>query len=59
MLNRKSTSNDGMVLDALFYAHELHKGQVRKGSNLPYISHPVAVSYLVAQYKRSKHQWHD
>lgn len=55
MLNRKSTLNDGMVLDALLYAHELHKGQVRKGSNLPYISHPVAVSYLVAQYKRSKH----
>ncbi|GBG14445.1 guanosine-3',5'-bis(Diphosphate) 3'-pyrophosphohydrolase [Novimethylophilus kurashikiensis] len=42
------------VLDALQFAKQRHKGQVRRGSGEPYITHPVAVSYLVAAYKRSK-----
>ena len=46
---------DGMVLDALLFATEQHDGQVRRGTDLPYITHPIAVSYLVAQFKRSRH----
>ena len=43
------------LLKAIQFANEKHDGQVRRGTNLPYISHPVAVSYLVAAYKgRSK-----
>ncbi|MCR1345258.1 HD domain-containing protein [Acidithiobacillus ferrooxidans] len=44
-----------MTLNALLFAMERHKGQTRRGTDLPYITHPIAVSYLVAQFKRSKH----
>lgn len=44
-----------LVLDALVFAIEKHAGQTRRGTNLPYITHPIAVSYLVAQFKQSKH----
>ena len=47
--------SDGMVLDALLFATEQHDGQVRRGTDLPYITHPIAVSYIVAQFKRSRH----
>jgi len=35
---------------ALAMASEAHAGQVRKGTSIPYISHPVAVASLVSQY---------
>jgi (p)ppGpp synthase/HD superfamily hydrolase len=35
---------------ALEYAAWLHKNQVRKGTDIPYISHPVAVSMTAIQY---------
>lgn len=54
MLNSKKV-DDGMVMDAFLFAHEKHGGQTRKGSGLPYITHPLAVSYLVAKFKKSKH----
>lgn len=44
-----------LVLKALDFARERHHGQVRKVSNLPYITHPVAVSYIVASFKHSRH----
>lgn len=47
--------SDGMVLDALLFATEQHDGQVRRGTDLPYITHLIAVSYIVAQFKRSRH----
>lgn len=47
--------NAKMLLDAIQFANEKHAGQVRKGSGIPYISHPIAVSYLVAAYKSSRH----
>lgn len=46
--------NGGIVLDALMFAVEKHEGQFRRGTNLPYITHPLAVSYIVAQFKDSK-----
>jgi (p)ppGpp synthase/HD superfamily hydrolase len=36
--------------EALVYATRLHAAQVRKGSNIPYISHLMAVSALTLEY---------
>jgi (p)ppGpp synthase/HD superfamily hydrolase len=44
-----------LVLKAIDFATKRHAGQVRKVSNLPYITHPVAVSYIVASFKHSRH----
>jgi GTP pyrophosphokinase len=46
--------NAALLLDAFKFADEKHAGQVRRGSGEPYISHPIAVSYLVAAFKRSR-----
>lgn len=43
-----------ILLEAIKFANERHQGQVRKGSGDPYVTHPIAVSYLVAAFKRSK-----
>lgn len=40
-----------MLLDAIHFACEKHSGQVRRGSDTPYVVHTIAVSYLVATYK--------
>jgi (p)ppGpp synthase/HD superfamily hydrolase len=50
----KSPLNALMVFDAIKFANEKHAGQFRRGSGDPYISHPVAVSYIVAAYKSSR-----
>ena len=36
--------------EALEFALHAHDGQFRKGSDTPYITHPVAVSAILAQY---------
>jgi len=36
--------------DALQLAHQLHTGQTRKASEVPYISHSLAVASLVLEY---------
>lgn len=46
--------------EALEYAAWLHQGQFRKGTEIPYITHPVAVSMIAIQYgatedERSQH----
>ena len=43
-----------LILKAIEFASRKHKGQVRKVSGGKYITHPLLVSYLVAQYKTSK-----
>lgn len=35
---------------ALCFAEEAHRGQLRKGSEVPYITHPVGVSAILCQY---------
>jgi GTP pyrophosphokinase len=35
---------------ALTYAHQVHHGQVRKGSGIPYIAHVLAVASLAMEY---------
>ena len=45
-----------MILDAIQFASKKHKGQVRRGSGLPYVMHPIMVMELVQQWKgNSKH----
>jgi GTP pyrophosphokinase len=40
--------------DALMYASQLHRGQVRKGSDTPYIGHLLAVSAIVIEHGGSE-----
>jgi len=45
-----------LVLEAIKFASEKHKGQERRCSGLPYVTHPIIVMELVQQYKgTSKH----
>lgn len=46
---------NNLVLKAIQFAIDKHQGQVRKVSNSPYVTHPIAVSYIVASFKKSKH----
>ncbi|MBW2526064.1 MAG: HD domain-containing protein [Deltaproteobacteria bacterium] len=41
---------------ALMYACMLHYGQIRKGNGCPYITHPLAVAALVAEYGGDENQ---
>jgi len=45
-----------LVLKAIKFASEKHKGQVRRSTGLPYVTHPIIVMELVQKYKgTSKH----
>ncbi len=39
------------LLHAIRYATDKHAGQLRHGSGEPYVTHTIAVSYIVAAYK--------
>lgn len=43
-----------LVIKAIQFASAKHDGQKRKGTGLPYITHPIIVAYLLAKYKQSK-----
>ena len=36
--------------EAIKFATEAHQGQVRKGSNEPYVTHPIAVMEILAEH---------
>lgn len=42
--------------EALAYASELHRNQVRKGTDIPYLSHLLSVSALVMEHGGSEDQ---
>jgi (p)ppGpp synthase/HD superfamily hydrolase len=42
--------------EAFRYAHELHRAQTRKGTSIPYISHLMIVSALVAEHGGNEDQ---
>jgi (p)ppGpp synthase/HD superfamily hydrolase len=52
----KETSMTPRYTKALTLAARAHEGQVRKGTTIPYITHPVAVAGLVAQYNGDEDQ---
>jgi (p)ppGpp synthase/HD superfamily hydrolase len=39
------------VIEAIKFASTKHKGQTRRGSGLPYVTHPIIVMELVREYK--------
>jgi hypothetical protein len=41
---------------AVAHAVQAHAGQVRKGTTIPYISHPLAVSALVLEFGGDEEQ---
>lgn len=41
---------DNRLATALAMAHAAHRDQMRKGTDIPYISHPLAVAALVLEY---------
>lgn len=40
-----------LVIKAIGFAAEKHKGQERRGSGLPYVTHPIIVMELIQKYK--------
>lgn len=44
-----------LVLKTLRFSEKKHMGPVRKVFGIEYFLHPLAVSYIVANYKKSKH----
>ncbi len=44
------------LAQALGIAIEAHNGQARKGTNIPYIAHPMAVAALVLEYGGDENQ---
>jgi len=45
-----------LVIKAIQFASEKHKGQERRSTGLPYVTHPIIVMELVQKYKgTSKH----
>lgn len=46
-LTNTATKLTNRFTSALVYATQLHASQVRKGSNVPYISHLLSVAALV------------
>ena len=44
---------------ALEFATQAHEGQVRKGTDLPYITHPIAVADIALQTESVKKYYSD
>lgn len=47
---------DSEINKAIQFAARAHHGQFRKGTDIPYISHPYAVAFLLQEAKASKEQ---
>jgi len=45
-----------MVIKAIIFATEKHKGQERRSTGLPYVTHPIIVSHLLEKYKSYKNK---
>ncbi|MBI3551843.1 MAG: HD domain-containing protein [Elusimicrobia bacterium] len=50
----RSPQLTGRFSKALTFARKAHAGQVRKGSKVPYLSHPMAVASIVLDYGGSE-----
>lgn len=47
-------SSDKLVREAIAFSIKCHESQIREGSGLPYIVHPISVYSIVKKYKESK-----
>ncbi|MDD4004350.1 MAG: HD domain-containing protein [Elusimicrobiaceae bacterium] len=52
-LVRKRPTKDEVLASAFYYAVKAHEYQVRKGTGLPYIEHPVRVAALLMEMRAS------
>mgnify|MGYP005843488601 CR=1 FL=1 len=50
-MGREGVHNQTLFREALLFALEAHGEQLRKGSAVPYITHPVGVATVLAQYE--------
>ena len=55
-MNHSSSLLTKRFFDALTFAAELHNHQSRKGTDIPYISHPLAVAGLVLEHGGSEEE---
>ena len=46
----RDSGNAGRLEEAVLLASRLHRGQTRKGTDIPYLFHPIAVAALVAEH---------
>jgi (p)ppGpp synthase/HD superfamily hydrolase len=61
---KKTAKGDGAALmgltkrfdEALLFASRAHNGQVRKGTNVPYVAHVLSVAALVLEHGGSEDQ---
>lgn len=51
---RRRLLNTDRYARALTFSARAHAGQVRKGTEIPYITHPLAVSALVVEFGSRK-----
>lgn len=49
MVLNKNQKDYQEIMEVLEFATEAHKGQVRKYSGIPYITHPIAVAQMIAE----------
>jgi (p)ppGpp synthase/HD superfamily hydrolase len=49
------TQHDAVITQAIEFAAVAHKGGKRKGTSIPYISHPFAVGLMLAQHNCETH----
>lgn len=52
--NMRIDDGSKMIRKAIKFAEMKHTGQVRKISGSPYVHHPLMVSYVAANFKKSK-----
>ena len=41
---------------ALAYAHQVHQGQIRKGTGIPYVAHVLGVAAIALEYGATEDQ---
>ena len=51
-----STKSGNLIPGAFAFAYDIHRGQHRKGSSIPYITHAMAVAALVGEFGGSEEQ---
>ncbi|MFA6584782.1 MAG: HD domain-containing protein [Elusimicrobiaceae bacterium] len=51
---QKRPTKDELIASAFYFAVKAHEYQVRKGTGLPYIEHPIKVAALLMEIKASR-----
>ena len=54
ILSEAELLENEMLTNAIAYAVEMHKGGLRKGTNIPYIVHPLEVMHILFEMGADK-----